>query len=85
VIFKLLSALKRPLCIQPRQKGTPLAILSMVTAFYFQLVHLAPDGLVDDVMEAFTLSSTVRTHFFAFYLKPLIQTGLAKDLTAAHG
>jgi hypothetical protein len=57
----------------------------MVTAFYFQLVHLSPDGLVDDVMEVFSLSSTVRTHFFTFYLEPSIQTGLANDLTAAHG
>jgi hypothetical protein len=57
----------------------------MVTAFYFQLVHLSPDGLVDHVVKAFSLSSTVRTNLFAFYLEPLIQTGLAKDLTAAHG
>jgi hypothetical protein len=70
---------------QRPQLPSPLATLSMVTAFYFQLVHLSPDRLIDDVMEVFSLSSTVRTHVFAFYLEPLIQTGLAKDLTAAHG
>ena len=63
----------------------PLAALSMVTASYLQLVDLTPQAFVDYVMEVFSLSAAVMAALFALSSEPLVQTGLAKVLTTAHG
>jgi hypothetical protein len=67
------------------QLSSPLAALSMVTALYLELVHLAPQAFVDHVVKSFSLSSAVRAVFFALPSEPLVETRLAKVLTAAHG
>jgi hypothetical protein len=40
---------------------------------------------MDDVVKSFSLGSAMRAAFFALPSEPLVETRLAKVLTAAHG
>ena len=67
------------------QLSCPLATLSMVAASYLQLVDLAPKAFVYHVIKDFSLGAAVRAALFALPSEPLVQTGLTKVLTTAHG
>jgi hypothetical protein len=67
------------------QLSSPLATLSMVTASYLQLSHLAPQAFMDHVVKSFSLGSAVRAALFGLPSEPLVQARLAKVLTTADG
>jgi hypothetical protein len=81
---KITPIVRLQMPFQCPQFSSPLATLSLVAAIYFELVHLTPQAFVDHVVKPFPLSSAVRAALFALPSEPLVQTRLAKVLTAAN-